>query len=68
MTAPLPPIGKAERQRLLGPVLRDVSRAFYLTLRVLPSSVRQPTALAYLLARAADTLSDTPPAAPRTSA
>ena len=52
-------MGQAERQRLLGPVLRDVSRAFYLTLRVLPSSMREPVGLAYLLARAADTLADT---------
>ena len=56
----LPPVGKADLQRLLGPVLRDVSRAFYLTLRVLPSGMREPVGLAYLLARAADTLADTP--------
>jgi farnesyl-diphosphate farnesyltransferase len=43
---------------LLGPVLRDVSRAFYLTLRVLPPGLREPIGLAYLLARAADTLAD----------
>lgn len=45
---------------LLGSLLRDVSRAFYLTLRVLPPGVRRPVGLAYLLARAADTLADTP--------
>lgn len=45
---------------LLSDVLRDVSRAFYLTLRVLPDGVREPIGLAYLLARAADTLADTP--------
>lgn len=45
---------------LLTDVLRDVSRAFYLTLRVLPDGVREPIGLAYLLARAADTLADTP--------
>ena len=56
----LPAVGKADRQRLLGPVVRDVSRAFYLTLRVLPSGMREPVGLAYLLARAADTLADTP--------
>ncbi len=44
---------------LLGPILRDVSRAFYLTLRVLPASVRSQIALAYLLARIADTIADT---------
>jgi len=45
---------------LLGPTLRDVSRAFYLTLRVLPTGMREPVGLAYLLARAADTVADTP--------
>ena len=45
---------------MLRTVLRDVSRAFYLTLRVLPSGMREPVGLAYLLARAADTLADTP--------
>lgn len=44
---------------LLTDILRDVSRSFYLTLRVLPASVREPIGLAYLLARGADTLADT---------
>ena len=44
---------------LLGPILRDVSRAFYLTLRVLPTAVRPQIGLAYLLARIADTIADT---------
>jgi farnesyl-diphosphate farnesyltransferase len=44
---------------LLGEVLKDVSRSFYLTLQVLPSSIRPQIALAYLLARAADTMADT---------
>ncbi len=44
---------------LLGQLLRDVSRSFYLTLRVLPQSIRKPISIAYLLARAADTLADT---------
>lgn len=48
------------RPALLTDLLRDVSRAFYLTLRVLPRGVREPIGLAYLLARAADTLADTP--------
>lgn len=47
------------RNDLLGELLRDVSRSFYLTLRVLPSAVREPISLAYLLARAADTIADT---------
>jgi farnesyl-diphosphate farnesyltransferase len=40
-------------------ILRRTSRSFYLTLRVLPSSVREEVCLAYLLARASDTLADT---------
>src|SRR4051794_9327653 len=52
------------RQRLLGEILRDVSRAFYLTLRVLPPGVREPIGVAYLLARAADTIADTAAVAP----
>ena len=44
---------------LLGPILKDVSRSFYLTLRVLPRSVRTQIGLAYLLARTTDTIADT---------
>jgi len=44
---------------LLGPLLRQVSRSFYLSLAVLPRSLREPIGLAYLLARAADTVADT---------
>ncbi|MBI2927292.1 MAG: squalene/phytoene synthase family protein [Verrucomicrobia bacterium] len=40
-------------------MLRDVSRSFYLTLRVLPGSIRPQIGLAYLLARASDTIADT---------
>ena len=45
--------------QLLTTLLRDVSRSFYLTLRVLPASVRPQIGLAYLLARATDTIADT---------
>ena len=48
-----------EAEELLGPILRDVSRAFYLTLRVLPAAVRPQIGLAYLLARTTDTIADT---------
>ena len=48
-----------DAEELLGPILRDVSRAFYLTVRVLPSAVRSQIALAYLLARTTDTIADT---------
>jgi len=44
---------------LLTALLRDVSRSFYLTLRVLPVAVRPQIGLAYLLARATDTIADT---------
>ena len=44
---------------LLTSLLRDVSRSFYLTLRVLPGRIRSPIGLAYLLARATDTVADT---------
>ena len=40
-------------------VLKQVSRSFYLSLAVLPSCLRRPLGLAYLLARAADTIADT---------
>jgi farnesyl-diphosphate farnesyltransferase len=40
-------------------LLRDVSRSFYLTLRVLPSAIRGRIGLAYLLARTTDTIADT---------
>jgi len=53
------------RAFLLGPLLKGVSRSFYLTLRILPVGMRDPIGLAYLLARAADTIADTalvPPA------
>jgi farnesyl-diphosphate farnesyltransferase len=44
---------------LLGSLLKRVSRAFYLSLAILPKSLRDPIGLAYLLARAADTIADT---------
>jgi farnesyl-diphosphate farnesyltransferase len=40
-------------------LLERTSRSFYLTLRVLPGSVREQIGLAYLLARATDTIADT---------
>ncbi len=44
---------------LLGDTLKRVSRSFYLSLAILPSDLREPIGLAYLLARAADTVADT---------
>lgn len=43
----------------LNDLLRGVSRSFYLSIRLLPAGLRAPVGLAYLLARAADTLADT---------
>lgn len=39
-------------------LLRQVSRSFYLTLRALPKAIRGDLSLAYLLARASDTVAD----------
>ncbi len=47
------------RARELNRLLRRVSRSFYLTLRVLPDAIRPQISLAYLLARATDTVADT---------
>ncbi|MFQ5989594.1 MAG: phytoene/squalene synthase family protein [Candidatus Methylomirabilales bacterium] len=44
---------------LFGEILKRVSRTFYLSLRVLPKELRRPVGLAYLFARAADTIADT---------
>jgi farnesyl-diphosphate farnesyltransferase len=44
---------------LLTDLLKQVSRSFYLTLRVLPGAIRPQIGLAYLMARASDTIADT---------
>jgi farnesyl-diphosphate farnesyltransferase len=46
-------------KKLCGPVLRSVSRSFYLSVRILPRRLRGPVALGYLLARASDAIADT---------
>ena len=46
-------------KKLRSEVLRSVSRSFYLSIRILPGRLRDPVALAYLLARATDTIADT---------
>ena len=48
-----------QRQKRFRRLLRGVSRTFYLSLTVLPKGLREPVGLAYLLARAADTIADT---------
>jgi farnesyl-diphosphate farnesyltransferase len=44
---------------LLSDLLKRVSRLFYTTLAVVPADVRDQVSLAYLFARAADTIADT---------
>src|SRR5262249_8256140 len=57
--SPAVPVAHATPQVLLGPLLRQVSRSFHLTLKALPASVRDQIGLGYLLARATDTIADT---------
>jgi farnesyl-diphosphate farnesyltransferase len=45
--------------QLLGPILRDVSRSFFISIRLLPRRLREPIGIAYLLARTTDTVADT---------
>lgn len=47
------------KRSLLRDILKQVSRSFYLTLAVVPACVRYQIGLAYLFARAADTIADT---------
>src|SRR5260370_41696843 len=47
-------------QTLRTATLRSVSRSFYLSIRFLPVQLREPIALAYLFARATDSVADTP--------
>lgn len=42
----------------LNQILKETSRAFYLSLAILPPAARRSLSLAYLLARAADTVAD----------
>jgi len=50
--------GRRSRQ-LRTTILRSVSRSFYLSIRFLPAQLREPIALAYLLARTTDSVADT---------
>jgi farnesyl-diphosphate farnesyltransferase len=49
----------ASIRKLHTAILRSVSRSFYLSVRFLPAQLREPVALAYLLARTTDTVADT---------
>jgi farnesyl-diphosphate farnesyltransferase len=51
-------VGRADTD-LFKNILKRVSRTFYLSLNVLPKDLRRPVGLAYLFARAADTIADT---------
>jgi farnesyl-diphosphate farnesyltransferase len=46
-------------RRVRTAILRSVSRSFYLSVRFLPAQLREPIALAYLLARTTDSVADT---------
>ena len=50
---------KSSGRQLRTVILRSVSRSFYLSIRFLPTPLREPIALAYLLARTTDTVADT---------
>jgi farnesyl-diphosphate farnesyltransferase len=49
----------SSKYELLRDLLKQVSRLFYTTLVVVPANVRDQVGLAYLFARAADTIADT---------
>jgi len=49
----------SSKHELLRDLLKQVSRLFYTTLVVVPANVRDQIGLAYLFARAADTIADT---------
>ncbi|MGZ8374699.1 MAG: phytoene/squalene synthase family protein, partial [Nitrospira sp.] len=50
---------RSSKHELLCDLLKRVSRLFYTTLVVVPANVRDQVGLAYLFARAADTIADT---------
>ena len=51
------------KQNVVQGLLKQVSRSFYLSLRLLPGPMRDAAGLAYLLARASDTIADSARAA-----
>ena len=64
---PVPDTAGGPLDDLGGDLLASVSRSFSLTIRLLPEPLREPISVGYLLARAQDTVADTPkvPAATR---
>jgi farnesyl-diphosphate farnesyltransferase len=57
---PVAAVAGGRSRRLRTEILRSVSRSFYLSIRFLPAQLREPIALAYLLARSTDSVADTP--------
>jgi farnesyl-diphosphate farnesyltransferase len=49
---------KVNERKIADELLRSTARSFYLTLHALPSSIRWPMSLGYLLARTTDTVAD----------
>ncbi len=47
-------------EQIQNSLLKDVSRSFYLSFKILPKKIRSVMGLGYLLCRAADTIADTP--------
>lgn len=59
MALPQKPIQTSQLDPELSALLNTVARSFSLSLKILPKAMRAPVSLAYLLARAADTIADT---------
>jgi farnesyl-diphosphate farnesyltransferase len=53
------PSATADDRAMLA-LLKGVSRSFYLSVRLLPSGLRRPVAVGYLLARTSDSIADAP--------
>lgn len=49
---------QSKQNKTLNCILKSVSRSFYLSIRILPKTMREPIGIAYLLARAADAITD----------
>lgn len=63
----MPPQRPPSDEREMLDLLKQVSRSFYLSVRLLPAGLRFPVAVGYLLARTSDSIADAPglPAAVR---
>jgi farnesyl-diphosphate farnesyltransferase len=56
----MPASHTATDDRAMLALLKAVSRSFYLSIRLLPSGLRRPVAVGYLLARTSDSIADAP--------